>query len=52
MWENVYLEYQTGMKLVILPRMHMSHNISVLAVVVFLGVNMPHTYEMILLIAP
>ena len=45
-------EYQTGMKLVVLPQTHMIHNTPVLAVVVFLGVNMPRTYGMILLIAP
>ena len=51
MWENVYSEYQTGMKLIVLPQRHMIHNTPVLAVVVFLGVNVPHTYVVILLIA-
>ena len=51
MLENVYSEYQTGMKLVVLPRMHIIHNTPVLAVVVFLGVNVPHMYVMISLIA-
>ena len=36
MWENVCLEYQTGMKLIVLPQTHMIHNTPVLAVVVFL----------------
>ena len=52
MWENIYLKYQTGMKLVVLPQMHLIHQTPVLAVVVFLGVNMPRMYGMISLIAP
>ena len=51
MWENVCSEYQTGMKLIVLPRTHMIHNTPVLAVVVFLGVNVPHMYVAISLIA-
>ena len=50
-WEDVCMKYQTGMKLVVLPRTHMIHNMSVLAVVIFLGVNVPCMYVVILLIA-
>ena len=51
MWENVCLEYQTGMKFVVLPQTHMIHNTPVLAVMVFLSVNVPCTYVVRSLIA-
>ena len=41
--EGHVIEYQTGMKLIVLPRTHVIHNTPVLAAVVYFGVNVPRT---------
>ena len=43
MWKNLCSEYQTSMKLIVLPETHVIHNTPVLAIVVFFGVNVPQT---------